>query len=81
MSCETPYIKLVRGGPRSCVVFNRQRSALEILTKAHSAANEQAALNAPTERTVVQRPNEEGRGMLDIFIVVFNAMWDLLRDL
>jgi hypothetical protein len=39
------------------------------LTKAHNAANEQATLNAPTERTVVQRLNAEGTRVLDIFIV------------
>jgi hypothetical protein len=51
------------------------------LTKAHNAANEQATLNAPTERTVVQRPNEEGTGMLDIFIVVFDAVGSIKREL
>jgi hypothetical protein len=53
------------------------------LTKVHSAANEQATLNAPTERKVVQRlAGEPGRAIAnEAFIVVMNVEFDLLGSL
>jgi hypothetical protein len=53
------------------------------LTKVQSAANEQATLNVPTERKVVQRlAGEPGSAIAnEAFIVVMNLEFDLLGSL
>jgi hypothetical protein len=51
------------------------------LTKVHNAANEQATLNAPSERTVVQRLDGElGITIVEAFISnsEMNSIFDLL---
>jgi hypothetical protein len=53
------------------------------LTKVHSAANEQATLNAPSERKVVQRlAGEPGRAIAkEAFIRAMKLILDVPRDL
>lgn len=50
-SCETPYMKLVRGAPRSWVVLDRQRSTLRNLTKPITRQmNKQRRMHQPNIR-------------------------------
>jgi len=53
------------------------------LTKVHSAANEQATFNEPTERNVVQRfSGESGIAIArEAFIVAMNLIFDSSRIL